>query len=35
MPKMNKRVDPFEIYVNNPGETPEKELVTEVHFPIR
>ncbi len=33
--KLNKRIDPFETYVNNPGEVPDRELVTEVHFPVK
>ena len=33
--KLNKKVDPFEIYINNPADTPAEDLVTEVHFPIR
>ena len=33
--KLNKRIDPFETYLNNPGEVPDRELVTEVHFPVK
>jgi len=33
--KMNKKVHPFETYLNNPGEVSESELITEVHFPTR
>ncbi|XOV92365.1 MAG: SRPBCC family protein [Bacteroidota bacterium] len=30
--KMNKKIDPFESYVNMPGEVPDNELTTEVIF---
>jgi effector-binding domain-containing protein len=30
--KQNKKIDPFEIYLNNPMEVDEKELMTEVNF---
>lgn len=33
--KQNKKIDPFEVYVNMPGEVPDEELVTEVHFPVK
>lgn len=33
--KMNKNIDPFETYVNVPGEVPDNELITEVHFAIK
>ena len=33
--KANKQMDPFETYVNLPGEVPENELITEIHFPIQ
>ncbi|MFY0605711.1 MAG: SRPBCC family protein [Cyclobacteriaceae bacterium] len=33
--KLNKKVDPFESYVNSPMEVDEKQLVTEVHFPVK
>lgn len=33
--KINKSVDPFEIYENMPGEVPEQELRTTIHFPIK
>ena len=33
--KHNKKIDPFEIYLNDPKETPEKELVTEIYFPVK
>lgn len=33
--KYNKKVDAFEIYRNNPAVTPEKELLTELHFPCK
>ncbi|MGB3464515.1 MAG: SRPBCC family protein [Cyclobacteriaceae bacterium] len=33
--KPNKKVAPFEVYVNDPADVSELELVTEVHFPIK
>ncbi|MEM9326428.1 MAG: SRPBCC family protein [Bacteroidota bacterium] len=33
--KGSKKQHPFEVYVNDPADTAEKELVTEVHFPLR
>lgn len=33
--KLNKKVDPFESYVNSPMEVDEKQLVTEIHFPVK
>ncbi|MGB3179936.1 MAG: SRPBCC family protein [Cyclobacteriaceae bacterium] len=33
--KRNKKVDPFEVYRNMPGQVPDKELVTEVNFPVK
>jgi DNA gyrase inhibitor GyrI len=33
--KLNKKVDPFEIYVNNPGEVPDNDLITEINFAVR
>ena len=33
--KMNKKVDPFEVYHNLPGEVDDRELITEVHFPVK
>ncbi|MEP0985246.1 SRPBCC family protein [Ekhidna sp.] len=30
-----KKVDPFEVYHNNPQETKEKDLVTVLHFPVK
>ncbi len=30
-----KGTDPFETYVNLPGEVPDNELITEVHFPAK
>lgn len=30
-----KGIDPFETYVNLPGEVPDNELITEVHFPAK
>ena len=31
----NKKLDCFEIYENDPSETPENELLTTVHFPLK
>ncbi len=33
--KTNKKIDPFEYYINNPETTPENELETVVHFPVK
>ena len=33
--KFNKKITPFEIYVNDPEEVPENELVTRVYFPVK
>ena len=33
--KVNKGIDPFETYVNNPDEVTENELITEVHFAVK
>lgn len=33
--KVNKKVDPFEVYLNSPTNTPPNELETIVHFPIK
>lgn len=33
--KHNKKIDPFEIYLNNPQDTPEKDLETEIYFPVK
>ena len=33
--KQNKKQHPFEVYVNDPSEVAEKDLVTEVHFPVK
>lgn len=33
--KFSKKSWPFERYLNNPGNTPEHELITEVHFPLQ
>lgn len=32
--KHRKGIDPFEVYLNMPGEVPDAQLVTEVHFPV-
>ena len=33
--KLNKGIDPFEVYENDPAETDAKELVTAIHFPVK
>lgn len=33
--KLNKSIDPIEIYLNSPKDTPENDLQTEIHFPIK
>lgn len=33
--KPKKGINPFEIYENNPQTTPEKELITDVYFPVK
>jgi len=33
--KLHKQIDPFETYLNNPREVPDRELVTEVRFPVK
>ena len=33
--KVNKKIHPFEIYANNPAETPDRELETNIHMPIK
>lgn len=33
--KSNKKIDPFEVYHNDPAHTPVKELLTEVNFPTK
>ncbi len=33
--RQNKRVDPFEIYENDPAEVAEKDLITTVYFPTK
>jgi len=33
--KMDKKIPPFEIYENDPRETPENELVTKLCFPVK
>jgi len=32
--KYRKGIDPFEVYLNMPGQVPEEQLVTEIHFPV-
>ena len=33
--KHNKKINPFEIYLNDPGNTDSKDLETEIYFPIK
>ncbi len=33
--KLNKAVDPYEVYMNSPMEVAPNELITEIHFPIK
>jgi len=33
--KKNKKQPPFERYLNDPGDTAEKDLVTEIFVPLR
>ena len=33
--KHNKKIDPFEVYLNNPADTAPKDLITEIHFPVK
>lgn len=33
--KPNKKLSPFEVYHNDPKTTPENELITEIHFPLK
>jgi effector-binding domain-containing protein/uncharacterized protein YndB with AHSA1/START domain len=32
--KHRKGIDPFEVYMNMPGQVSEEQLVTEIHFPV-
>lgn len=32
--KYRKGIDPFEVYVNMPGEVAPEQLITEIHFPV-
>lgn len=32
--KYRKGIDPFEVYANMPGQVPDEQLVTEIHFPV-
>lgn len=32
--KYRKGIDPFEVYMNMPGQVPNEQLVTEIHFPV-
>lgn len=33
--KVNKKIHAFETYVNEPSTTPDSELITDVHFPVK
>ena len=33
--KMNKKIHPFEVYLNDPDKVDDKELLTEVHFAVK
>lgn len=33
--KNNKKIHPFEIYVNNPGETQDENLITDINFAVK
>jgi effector-binding domain-containing protein len=33
--KVNKKLDPFEVYLNSPGEVSDEELITDIHFPVK
>ena len=33
--KLDKKRDPYELYLNSPEETPEAELITEIYVPIK
>lgn len=33
--KPKKKIDPFEVYINEPDQVHDHELITEVHFPIK
>ncbi len=33
--KLNKKIHPFETYLNHPGEISQNELITKIHFPIK
>lgn len=33
--KMSKKMDPIEVYINDPTKTDEKELLTAIHFPTK
>ncbi len=32
--KASKKLDPFEVYVNMPGEVPDDQLITDINFPV-
>jgi effector-binding domain-containing protein len=32
--KHRKGIDPFEVYMNMPGQVSDEQLVTEIHFPV-
>lgn len=33
--RLNKKADPFEVYLDDPHEVPANELRTEIHFPVK
>jgi DNA gyrase inhibitor GyrI len=33
--KIRKDIDPFEVYINMPGEVSDQELITDINFPIK
>ena len=33
--KSAKGIHPFETYVNMPGQVPDKDLITDIHFPVK
>ena len=33
--RQSRKIAPFETYENDPEETPENELLTVVHFPVK
>jgi effector-binding domain-containing protein/uncharacterized protein YndB with AHSA1/START domain len=33
--RINRKIHPFEVYKNVPGEVPENDLLTHIHFPVK